>query len=98
MFRSAEAAGRVYLSRLPEGDVNCDYINAVFVDGFRTKSQFITTQMPLPHTVADFWRMVLERKSTLVIVLNQVDMADPVSSSPRSKTVLSLSFMSMFIH
>ncbi|XP_069703999.1 receptor-type tyrosine-protein phosphatase S-like isoform X2 [Periplaneta americana] len=68
------ASGRTFISRYPYDDMNSDYINAVLVDGFRIKDQFIATQFPLPSTVADFWRLIVEKNVSLVVVLNEVDL------------------------
>lgn len=66
-------SGRVFLSRYPYEDENSEYINAVFVDGFRIKDQFVATQFPLPSTVGDFWRLMAEKSVSLIVVLNEVD-------------------------
>lgn len=58
---------RVCLSQV-DGDATSDYINANFVDGYKQKNAFISTQGPLPKTCGDFWRMVWEQQ-TLVIVM-----------------------------
>lgn len=58
---------RVCLSQI-DGDPSSDYINANFVDGYKQKNAFISTQGPLPKTCNDFWRMVWEQQ-TLVIVM-----------------------------
>ncbi|XP_054710382.1 receptor-type tyrosine-protein phosphatase T-like [Uloborus diversus] len=50
-----------------------DYINAVFIDGYRKKAVYIATQMPMTHTVDDFWRMIYHYKSSLIIMLNGSD-------------------------
>ena len=39
-------------------DPSNNYINAVFGDSFLTRRDLIITQMPLPHTVGDFWRLI----------------------------------------
>ncbi|XP_063217566.1 receptor-type tyrosine-protein phosphatase T-like isoform X2 [Bacillus rossius redtenbacheri] len=70
--------GRVYLSRnAVQGDTS-DYINAVYVDGFRIRDQFIVTQYPLPVTVGDFWRMVVEKNISLIIMLNDLESSETV--------------------
>jgi protein tyrosine phosphatase len=46
-------------------------INAVFVDGFRRKGQFIVTEAPMANTVEQFWRMIQQQKVEQVIVLNE---------------------------
>ncbi|CAH1775314.1 unnamed protein product, partial [Owenia fusiformis] len=53
-----------------------DYINAVFIDGYRRKYQYLLTQMPLPSTVIDFWRMVYDHKSSTIVMLNELDKND----------------------
>ncbi|TPP66738.1 Receptor-type tyrosine-protein phosphatase delta, partial [Fasciola gigantica] len=48
-----------------------DYINASFVDGYRKKRAYIATQTPLPNTVDDFWRLVWEHYSPIIVMLNE---------------------------
>ncbi|CAL1532184.1 unnamed protein product [Lymnaea stagnalis] len=45
------------------------YINAVLVPNFNKIDQQILTQLPLPNTVVDFWRLVMEYNVTLVVAL-----------------------------
>lgn len=58
---------RVRLS-VKDEDVNSDYINANFVDGYMQKNAFISTQGPLPKTYPDFWRMIWEQQSLLIVM------------------------------
>lgn len=55
------------------GCPNGDYINANYVNmeipGSGIINRYIATQGPLSSTVADFWQMVLEAGSTLVVML-----------------------------
>ncbi|XP_076674909.1 protein tyrosine phosphatase Meg isoform X7 [Andrena cerasifolii] len=55
------------------GSTNGDYINANYVNmeipGSGIINRYIATQGPLSSTVADFWQMVLEAGSTLVVML-----------------------------
>ncbi|XP_077981179.1 receptor-type tyrosine-protein phosphatase kappa-like [Glandiceps talaboti] len=53
-----------------------DYINASFVDAYKRKDAFLATQMPLPYTVIDFWRMLYDHKSCSVVMLNSMDQSD----------------------
>ncbi|XP_055078900.1 receptor-type tyrosine-protein phosphatase V-like isoform X2 [Periophthalmus magnuspinnatus] len=46
-----------------------DYINANYVPGGGTERDFICTQGPLPHTVADFWRMVWEQNVQIIVMV-----------------------------
>ena len=41
---------------------------------------FIGTQMPMPNTTADIWRMVYDYKATCIVMLNPLDPDDEVSS------------------
>ncbi|BFY99631.1 hypothetical protein BsWGS_02670 [Bradybaena similaris] len=53
-----------------------DYINAVYLSGYTQKDQFLVTQMPLPTTVADFWRMLYDTTSDTIVMLNEFDRND----------------------
>ncbi|KAF5402068.1 Receptor-type tyrosine-protein phosphatase delta [Paragonimus heterotremus] len=46
-----------------------DYINASFVDSYRDRKAYIATQGPMAKTVEDFWRMVWELNSNIVVML-----------------------------
>ncbi|XP_063230115.1 tyrosine-protein phosphatase non-receptor type 9 isoform X2 [Bacillus rossius redtenbacheri] len=58
---------RILLSQI-DGDPCSDYINANFVDGYKQKNAFISTQGPLPKTTSDFWRMVWEQQVLVVVM------------------------------
>lgn len=62
---------RVLLSQV-DGDPTTDYINANFVDGYKQKNAFISTQGPLPKTTGDFWRMVWEQQTLVVVMTTRV--------------------------
>lgn len=42
---------------------------------YKQPSAFIVTQHPLPNTVKDFWRLVLDYHCTSIVMLNDVDPA-----------------------
>ncbi|KAF5405732.1 hypothetical protein PHET_00746 [Paragonimus heterotremus] len=73
--RSAEIlpfeSNRVCLP-LIRGLAGSDYINASFVDGYRRKRAYIATQTPLPNTIDDFWRLIWEQNSPIIVLLNEM--------------------------
>ncbi|XP_068983280.1 tyrosine-protein phosphatase Lar isoform X6 [Bombus flavifrons] len=49
-----------------------DYINASLIDGYRYRGAYIATQGPLCDTTDDFWRMLWEHNSTIVVMLTKL--------------------------
>ncbi|XP_060520654.1 receptor-type tyrosine-protein phosphatase delta-like isoform X2 [Cylas formicarius] len=74
-----EGPCRVYLSPYPPSDLTSSYINAVRVDGFCQPGRFIVTQQPMPNTLGDFWRLVVQRKCNIIISLHEIDSNDNTS-------------------
>ena len=58
---------RVKLSMLNEMP-GTDYINANYINGPIHLKQYIAAQGPLPNTVRDFWRMMWEQKTNVVLM------------------------------
>ncbi|KAK6324487.1 hypothetical protein J4Q44_G00038290 [Coregonus suidteri] len=49
-----------------------DYINGSFIDGYRQQRAYIATQGPLAETTEDYWRMLWEHNSTIVVMLTKL--------------------------
>ncbi|VDP74462.1 unnamed protein product [Echinostoma caproni] len=49
-----------------------DYINASFVDSYRDRKAYIATQSPIAKTAEDFWRMMWELNSNIVVMLTKL--------------------------
>uniref|UniRef100_A0A8C4QL71 Protein tyrosine phosphatase receptor type O n=1 Tax=Eptatretus burgeri TaxID=7764 RepID=A0A8C4QL71_EPTBU len=61
---------RVKLSTV-DGVEGSDYINASYIPGLHTAREYIAAQGPLPNTCADFWRMVWEQETQIIVMLTQ---------------------------
>ena len=57
----------------------------------------MATQMPLPDTQEDLWRLLYDRSSKTVIMLHELDTADKVSVRSRSNCQISHSCFNNFI-
>ncbi|XP_072024594.1 uncharacterized protein [Amphiura filiformis] len=66
-------SSRPYLMTSREDNDMSPYINAAFMDGYKKKDLFISTQMPLTHTVVDIWRMMYDYNCTSIVHLNAMD-------------------------
>ncbi|GAB1866951.1 protein-tyrosine-phosphatase [Camponotus japonicus] len=73
----SDKVSRIYLKRYPASDEDSDYLSAVYVDGVKLQNQYLATQLPMPSTVNDFWRMIAEFKVELILMLQPPDLQDP---------------------
>ncbi|XP_071051509.1 tyrosine-protein phosphatase 3 [Onthophagus taurus] len=63
---------RVFLKTL-ESDPTSDYINANYVTGAKSERRYyIACQAPLQSTIADFWRMIWEQESKVILMLTHL--------------------------
>ncbi|XP_063432359.1 uncharacterized protein LOC134714762 [Mytilus trossulus] len=64
---------RVKLQKIPGEDFS-DYINANYITGYKEDLRsYIATQAPLSSTAGDFWRMVWEQQSRVILMLTDMD-------------------------
>ncbi|XP_061709499.1 tyrosine-protein phosphatase non-receptor type 9-like [Cydia pomonella] len=70
-------SSRVHLSTTKD---NSDFIHANYVNGFDYFKKFIVTQEPMDSTLEDFWNMVWQEKTRVIVMLNDLDTI-PVSST-----------------
>ncbi|KAF2894630.1 hypothetical protein ILUMI_11543 [Ignelater luminosus] len=63
---------RVFLNAI-DSYPNSDYINANYVTGPKsTRGYYIACQAPMQNTVDDFWRMVWEQQSKVILMLTHL--------------------------
>ncbi|XP_071951166.1 receptor-type tyrosine-protein phosphatase epsilon-like [Antedon mediterranea] len=61
---------------MSQSDRGTDYINASFCDVYKKRNAYIVTQAPLAdpaNTTDDFWRLVFDYKSDVIVQLNDMD-------------------------
>ncbi|XP_023195316.1 receptor-type tyrosine-protein phosphatase C isoform X2 [Xiphophorus maculatus] len=63
---------RVHLTT-GNGEAGCDYINASFIDGYKEPKKYIAAQGPKDETVSDFWRMVWEQQSSIIVMVTRCE-------------------------
>ncbi|XP_069823599.1 receptor-type tyrosine-protein phosphatase C [Dendropsophus ebraccatus] len=63
---------RVVLSEI-HGELGSDYINASYINGFKEPRKYIAAQGPKEETMNDFWRMIWEQKSTIIVMVTRCE-------------------------
>ncbi|XP_040264350.1 receptor-type tyrosine-protein phosphatase C isoform X1 [Bufo bufo] len=63
---------RVVLSEI-HGVPGSDYINASYINGFKEPRKYIAAQGPKEETMNDFWRMIWEQKSTIIVMVTRCE-------------------------
>jgi protein tyrosine phosphatase len=64
---------RVVLEGVSTQFYDTTYICASYVDGYRRKNAYITTQGPLQDTVSDFWRMIWENEIGFIAMVTRME-------------------------
>ncbi|XP_043942805.1 receptor-type tyrosine-protein phosphatase C-like [Protopterus annectens] len=63
---------RVQLTQV-SGEPGSDYINASHIDGFKEPRKYIAAQGPKDETVDDFWKMIWEQQSTIIVMVTRCE-------------------------
>ncbi|KAL5016207.1 hypothetical protein ScPMuIL_005796 [Solemya velum] len=57
---------------LEESKPDSDFINACYVDGYDRDKAYVAAQGPVDHTLKDFWRMVWQLDSGIIVMLTNL--------------------------
>ncbi|XP_063423138.1 receptor-type tyrosine-protein phosphatase epsilon-like [Mytilus trossulus] len=60
------------------GRTRSDYINAVIIPGYSVDSKMFVTQCPLVETVIDFWTMMYDHSSRIIVLLDPENKGAPL--------------------
>ena len=53
-------------------DLRDEYLNANFIDGFRRPKAYIGTQGPMQGSFPEFWRMIWEQNTTVIVMITHL--------------------------
>uniref|UniRef100_A0A3B5L0C5 protein-tyrosine-phosphatase n=1 Tax=Xiphophorus couchianus TaxID=32473 RepID=A0A3B5L0C5_9TELE len=72
---------RVILKSQDEDDFLSTYINANYLKGYEDEEQaYIATQGPTVNTVGDFWRMVWQERSPIIVMITNLEEKNEVET------------------
>ncbi|ELU11630.1 hypothetical protein CAPTEDRAFT_81278, partial [Capitella teleta] len=63
---------RVKLLPIDDDDECSDYINASSLPGVSSKTEYIAAQGPKSRTVNEFWRMIWEQNSSIIVMVTNL--------------------------
>ncbi|XP_041133334.1 receptor-type tyrosine-protein phosphatase C-like isoform X3 [Polyodon spathula] len=63
---------RVILAPI-DGEAGSEYINASFIDGYKEPRKYIAAQGPKDETMNDFWRMIWEQQSSIIVMVTRCE-------------------------
>ncbi|XP_041126589.1 receptor-type tyrosine-protein phosphatase C-like isoform X3 [Polyodon spathula] len=63
---------RAILSTI-NGEAGSEYINASFIDGYKEPKKYIAAQGPKDETIDDFWRMIWEQQSSIIVMVTRCE-------------------------
>ena len=64
--------GTYYFRHLPNAEQELVLNGVIYVQGYRYRKAYIGTQGPLADTTEDFWRMLWEHNSTIIVMLTKL--------------------------
>lgn len=64
------------------GKDGSDFINASWVDGYKTPGKFLLCQAPLRETVQDWWTMIFAHKIRVIVMLTRIVEQDQEACFP----------------
>ncbi|KAF4083494.1 hypothetical protein AMELA_G00142050 [Ameiurus melas] len=50
-----------------------DYINSSFIEGYKESNKYIAAQGPKEETVGDFWAMIWEQKTSIIVMVTRCE-------------------------
>ncbi|EMP27218.1 Tyrosine-protein phosphatase non-receptor type 5 [Chelonia mydas] len=71
---TSDPHSRVCLTSTDQDDPLSSYINANYIRGYGEEEKvYIATQGPIVNTVSDFWRMVWQERSPIIVMITNIE-------------------------